>query len=138
MKNNIFNVLQRLEKEYDVSITNEMKESATYGILAMRQTLNETVTMRTTRDGFKDTGWYPLSLKTMMDLCYTPLSNDLHEKLMENIEKDSQLFLSQGFLTEEHYEQSEIPTIDNPESLPRDERAHPKVSKSATRECPLT
>lgn len=125
LKNNILNVLQRLEKKFDISIANAMKERIAYGILAVRQALNETVTMRTTRDGFRDTGWYPLSLNTMMDLCYNPIPEDLRETMLENIKEDSELFLSQGYLTEEQYEESGIPTIDNPESLPRDERALP-------------
>ncbi len=46
---------QNLQKEYDISIMNEMKERITYGIWAFRQTLKEAVTLRITQD---DSRWF--------------------------------------------------------------------------------
>lgn len=43
--------------------------------------------------------------------------------MIEHIADDGERFIAQGYLTEELYENSHIPTLDYPDALPRDERS---------------
>ena len=112
-----------VETIFELSISTFIKDRIICGCLAVQQALNDTLTMKMTKEGFRATGWYPLGLDVMMDLCYDPLSKELRKAMLDAIGEDSLLFLAQGYLTEDQYAQSNIPTLDDPEGLPRDLRA---------------
>lgn len=117
------NVLDTISSTFKLSIPDSVRDRITYGCLAVRKALNETITVEKTINDFTNTGWYPLSSDVMFKLCYNEIPNSVRDLMVNQLETDVKYFLEQGYLTEEQYEASGVPTLDDPTSMPRDQRA---------------
>ena len=71
--------------------------------------------------GFEDTGQYPLSFDSIMDRCYTKV-NQIERDAMKATTEVDVYFKTNGNITEEQLDRSNISTIPDANSVPRDQR----------------
>jgi len=122
LDNNLKKAFKQLEDKYNIKVPSGKEECIIYGCKAVMRTLSDTVKPHVISDGFKVTGQYPLNLELMLDQSYADIDEELRQRMNARLEHDLSLFREQGYLTEAQYEASGIPTNDDPDSKPRDER----------------
>jgi hypothetical protein len=70
------------------------------------------------KDGFKNSGHYPLNFTVMFNKCYNEIDEEMRSHMLERMQQDVEIFRREGRLTEQEYNDAVIPALDNPEGMP--------------------
>jgi hypothetical protein len=123
VQSKIMDAMSDVAANFGFEITEATKHRYAYGCLAVASAVLSAATPMNIRQGFRDSGQYPLDFNKMLGNCYRSVDNELRKRMEARLEGDLILFRQQGYLTEEQYEDSGIDTLDVPDGKPRDERA---------------
>lgn len=117
---NIKSAFKELEAKFTIDVPSGKQDSIVYGCKAVMQAITDTVKPHVIADGFRVTGQYPFNISLMLDQSYADIGLELRQTMNSRLEHDLALFREQGYLTEEQYEASGIPTNDDQTGMLRD------------------
>lgn len=119
----IMEALGKLEVEFNITLPAEKKDKFSFGLRTLVKTMKDLLTADLIMKSFERTGQCPVDFDKIIGQCYTSLDQEMRTHMSEHLAHDVPLFRAQGRLTEAQYEESGIPTLDDPDDKPRDERA---------------
>ncbi len=131
---NIRQTIQGFISESNVSLTAARITNISMGCMEIVNAVAAKATAANVKLGFEICGQYPLSFETVMSRTQSNVTAKELQDMKTHIIRDIDLFLEQGYLTEQQLEASEIPTNDdsNRDQAPiQNQRAvlitHPRV-----------
>ncbi len=122
VEDNLNKAFKQLEDKYEINVPSGKKNGLIYGCQAVMRALSDTIKPKVIEDGFRVTGQYPLNISVMLDQSYADIDEDMRQTMNTRLERDLRLFREQGYLTEEQYEASGIPTNDDQTGMLRDQK----------------
>lgn len=123
IENRIMEKLLQSTNEKVKNITADQKDKIVRACNMCMTSIQETITPGLIKQGFEWTGQYPLCMKTIVERCYTDVTDEQLELMKNSTEKDVQFVRQHGYLSEEEMDKSGLPkVIDESNSTPRDER----------------
>jgi len=115
--------LAKFEEEFSITLGEDRKDRLSFGLRTLVKVMKDMLTADLIKKGFEKTGQCPVDFHKCIGQCYTALDESMRNHMSERLNHDVPLFRSQGRLTEAQYEESGIPTLDDPDDKPRDVRA---------------
>jgi hypothetical protein len=113
LERNVRSAIRAMEEEMEIVIPSEKKNKIAHAALAMVSAVQHVMRPTMITSGFSDSGQYPLNFNRIMTSTYRNISDSELRAIYVNTDRDVALFRTQGYLTEEQLDASNIPAIDD-------------------------
>lgn len=111
LTHNLLEAMKSFKKDSKIPVSSDAQAKIVTGCLVITQVVQDVVRPSMIRDGFQNSGQYPLSFDKVMGQCYETISPAQMQAMELRTAVDVEQFLQHGELTEMDLNISNIPTI---------------------------